>query len=219
MSGIHDMFEVMGSHARRKAARADTVMIGEVKSYDPAHGTVIVTVSRADQPQDIGPMPLLLPWLGPGYGVQGGPEENVQVAVLVIDYQANEFIAIGFLPNDDDHPPAAASKTYKLIDKLGSYVLLDPTQRSGLLSLFAAAVAVIAGAQHTFVGGDNLDTTNDAIITKTKLDAALTAQAAQTKTDITTWAAAHLQPGSGASGPTTMTAVTSSGSSKAMAAP
>jgi hypothetical protein len=58
----------------------------------------------------------------------------------------------------------------------------------------------------------------EALIRASDLNSALSAQVNQLKTDLTTWAAAHLQGGSGATGPTALTAVTSTGSSKVQSA-
>lgn len=69
----------------------------------------------------------------------------------------------------------------------------------------------------TLGGGDDLGA-GFALIRESDLNSALSAQMNQLKTELTTWAAAHLQPGAGAAGPTTLTAVTSTGSSKVQSA-
>ena len=76
-----------------------------------------------------------------------------------------------------------------------------------------------APAGQTWLGiGRDLDQSNDAVIRKSDLDAALAAQTAQYMSDLASWAGASLKPGSGASGPS-MTAIHSTGSSKVKAFP
>jgi hypothetical protein len=83
----------------------------------------------------------------------------------------------------------------------------------------APGVKIIGSlASLLLIGAKTLNNANDAVMRKSDVDAALAAQVTRTKNEITAWAAAHLQGGTGASGPT-MTAVTSTGSSKVKAAP
>jgi len=106
--------------------------------------------------------------------------------------------------------PAAGDGKAGIVGMVGA--LLSFVTKGGLsLRIDDAANRVVVTAPLVELGADNLDAANNAVIRKTDLDAALSAQAAQFQTQLRTWAAASVQGGSGAGGPS-LTAVTSHGS-------
>lgn len=109
---------------------------------------------------------------------------------------------------------------YRKIATAGGWVVtLDDTGKIGKIQSPGGLSIILDDNNGTITLGSGDDPgAADALIRKSDLDNALSAQMNQLKTDLTTWASTHLQPGSGGTGPTSLTAVTSSGSAKVQSA-
>jgi hypothetical protein len=207
----------MGAHAQRVNAEASPFWFGEVKSYDPATHKAVVTVDMGDYTYDTPPSQVLTSFWGAGYGDQTGPPRGAQAWVAVIDRASNLYLILGFTANNEEPGFNVPVDERRILDARGSFVWWTSV-RNGALRLFGATIATLFAGVRVEIGAENLDTSACAVVRKADLDAALSAQVTRTKNEITAWAAAHLQGGTGASGPT-LTAVTSTGSSKVTVAP
>ncbi len=216
-SGSRNFLQALGSHAQRVNAAPWPFQFGTVKSYDPSTHRAVVTVDYGDTSFDTSPCSIASEFWGQGYGSQAGPPQGAQVILGVLHPNGNEFIILGFTSNDQDTAFNIPSDDYEVKDKRGSFVNWTAA-RSGALRIFGAAVATIFGGTKTEVGGENLDATARAAITKTELDTAIATLVTHLQTQLTSWASANLPGGNGASGPT-LTPTTSTGSSTVKIAP
>lgn len=97
-----ELLVMLGQHAQQVASY-NPIFTGVIKSYDPKLG-VVITI----QPEviSIGPMPLLTPWGGPGWGEQGGPSVGQSVTVLVMNGpEQSSFLCLGTNYSNADKPP------------------------------------------------------------------------------------------------------------------
>ena len=104
----------------------------------------------------------------------------------------------------------------------GERVVLLPLADGGYVAaiIYQSEDSPHAPSGQTWLGlGRDLDQSEDAVIRKSDLDAALAAQMSQLKSDLAAWASASLQGGGGAGGPSELTAIHSMGSSKVKAFP
>jgi len=215
---MHALAQAIGAVSQRFNGQPPAIVLGSIVSYDAATNRAVAEVDWGTGfTYQTPPSQLMVPWNGADYTDQSGPQGGEQCVVACLDPYGDVFVILGYTTNDDAPGANVPSGERKIVDPRGSFVHWA-TERGGAVRTSAAGYATIFGGTGTEVGGENLDETNDAIMRKSDVDAALAAQIAQLKSDLTTWAAAHLQGGSGASGPTTLTAVESTGSTKARAA-
>jgi hypothetical protein len=217
------LHEAVRGAARRADSSPWPFVIGEIVSYDPATHFVVAQYDVTDRdgtttPTQTPPSQLMVPWWGANYGDQSGPEQGAQCAIAILDPEGSEFLILGFTSNDLNPGFGTPSGEKQILDKRGSFVWWTAI-RGGALRIFGKGFATLFGTNGTEIGGENLDATEDAICTKRYVDDVISRQMAQLKTDLATWAGAHLQSGSGASGPTSLTAETTNASSKARAVP
>jgi len=217
--GSRALTQQVGLAAQRFTAQPHPLALGQIVSFDPATHMAVAKVDYGDGfVFNTPPSQLMVPWHGPGYSDASGPEEGQQCIVGTLDAAGDVFVILGFTATEDANGINVPAGEKKVLDKHGSFVHHSGA-RGGSMRTFGNAFATLVGGTATEVGGENLDATNDAIIRKSDLDAALVAQLVQLKSDLTTWAATKLQPGSGATAPVTLTAVRSTGSSKSRAVP
>lgn len=211
------LHEAMRAAARRADPAPWPFVVGEIFSYDPKTSFVVAQYDSTDRTgatiqQQTPPSQLMMPWWGQNYGDQMGPEVGAQCLIAILDPQGNEFLVLGFTSNDLDPGFNTPSSERQILDKRGSFVWWSAL-RGGVLRLFGQGYATLFGTNGTEVGGENLDATEDAIVTKRYLDDRI----ASLQSELTSWASASVQHGSGASGPTL--AASAQGSSLARAVP
>jgi hypothetical protein len=183
------------------------ITVGELTAYFPEQhmGTFDLVMHPDDKtgdPVPTGPIPLGSFSTGPGYGAQFTPAIGAQALVIYID--AAKVLPIGavFLFNEVEAPPWPKGDFSGIVDQYGN-----------ALKWSQARSALVAPTKLE-LGTENLDATQDAVISKRYLDQWWSAQVAQLKTDLASWASVYLQPGHGAPGPTTLNSAASSGSAK-----
>jgi hypothetical protein len=214
------LHEVIRGVARRATSSPWPFVMGEIVSYDPTTSFVVAQYDVVDRDGTVyqnqtPPSQLMMPWWGQGYGDQMGPEPGAQCVIAILDPQGNEFLVLGFTSNDLDPGFNTPSSERHILDKRGSFVWWSAL-RGGVLRIFGKGYATLFGTNGTEIGGENLNATNDAIITKTHLDAALAALTMQYSSEISAYLAANVSHGSGAPA-ITLSPVTSTGSSLARA--
>lgn len=215
--------EAIRGAARRAQSSPWPIVVGEIVSYDPSTHFVVAQYDVVDNngtvlQQQTPPSQLMVPWWGDGYGDQSGPESGAQCTIAILDPQGSTFLVLGFTSNDLNPGFNTPAGEKQILDKRGSFVWWSGL-RGGVLRIFGQGFATIFGTNGTEVGGENLDETQDAICTKRYVDDVIQRQLSQLRTDLVTWAGAHLQSGSGAPGPTSLTAVETNASSLARAVP
>ena len=220
--GTRHLAQRIMAASQRYSTKAPPIALGTIVSFNKTDHTIVAKVDYGDGfAFTTTPSQLMVPWHGADsgtpYGEGGGPEEGQQCVVATLDADTDLYLILGFTPFDDATGIGVPAGEQWTVDKRGSFSKFVAA-RGGALRHFAAGFATIFGGTATEVGGENLDATDDAIIRKSDLDQALSDQIAQLKTDLTAWAAASLMGGSGAGGPSP-TAITSTGSSVARAAP
>jgi hypothetical protein len=206
--------------AQRQTWNPPALTLGTIVSFDPdTHMAVAKIDFGGGWTWNTPPSQLMVPWHGTGdngpYSAAGGPEEGQQCVVGILDRAGDVYVILGFTPFDPASGIGVPPGELLHKDKRTSFLHLA-AQRGGMARVFGNAYASIFGTSGTEVGGENLDATEDAIVTKTYLDQALSDQVDKIQSQITSWASASLQGGSGASGPT-LTAIESTGSSLARA--
>lgn len=217
--GSRALTQQVGLAAQRFTAQPHPLSLGTIVSFDPATHMAVAKVDYGDGfIFNTPPSQLMVPWHGPGYSDASGPEAGQQCIVATLDHAGDVFVILGFTSTEDANGINVPAGEKKVLDKRGSFVHHSGA-RGGSVRAFGNAYATLVGGTATEIGGENLDAVNDAIIRKSDLDAAIAAEVAQLKLDLTTWASTKLQPGTGATGPVTLTAVRSTGSSKSRAVP
>jgi hypothetical protein len=215
-AGSKNFWQAAAAAGTRFNAQPVMLVGGTINSYDPTTQYVTVDIDMGGGwMYTTPPSQLMAPWHGNQFSASFGAVPGTQVLVAVVDPAGNEFVVLGFTSNDPDPGINVPSGDGMVMDPNGNFVNWT-ADRGGAMRHYGTAFATIFGGQGTEVGGENLDATNDAIIRKSDLDLALSNQVSQIQAEIETWAAAHLQPGSGAP-PPTLTAVESTGSSLARA--
>lgn len=103
--------------AKMAAAGFAHMRFGEVTSFDGSAGVYAVKVMLQPDEIETGWLPIKLLMAGSAYGAYFGPSIGDQAAVTFQEGDATAGICIGFLPSDDDPPPAVASGEIHLIAK------------------------------------------------------------------------------------------------------
>jgi hypothetical protein len=200
-----------------------TLWFGVVQAYEPATHRVKVKIDKGNGQAYITPWsPICSPFWGPttsgsrSYGLQGGTPLGAQALVGVVDEQGNLFVVFGFCSNSLDPGQGTPSDEFWLQDVRGSFLQLI-AKGGGSLRAFATGIASFFGGSRTEIGGENLDTSQQAVIRKSDLDAALVRQVAMLQAQLSAWAGSSVQGGMGASGPT-LSPIQSTGSTKVTSA-
>jgi len=228
VSHIGNLYEIMAMRARRANPVPIYLHIGELKAWNPANNTVDVYLPHVDGANSpttqTFPMPLMTGITGPNYGDQVGPDTSgtqpLQVVVACGSPDGDDYVALGFLYTANQQPPGAPATELWRVDKRGSSLKLTVDGKTvgdgaGGAKLLGDGYASVV-APLTELGAQNLDPSEDAVIRKTDLDAALSALTAHVQTALNTLAG-EVQGGSGVSSPS-IVATTSTGSSIVKAA-
>lgn len=123
----HELRSAVADLAGMAARGMSPLKLGLVSSYDGRVGKYAVKVRL--QPEDIetGWLPIVLLLPGQGWGVYAAPSVGDQAAVLFQEGDGQAGVCVGFLPSDDDPPPAVESGEIHLIAKDGdASVILRP---------------------------------------------------------------------------------------------
>jgi len=201
-------------------------------AYNPVDGTIgsklcdtDAMFGSGDQPTAVPRVPQAHAVYGDQYGARGGERTT-----LIVTQHGFDSL---YTYDEDDSPGAPSGEIWRVhrnaageIDSFSKWTNDGPTEGDGLggyEQLVGALLSILTAAGLSIRMDDNLglillaagSTANpeNAVIRKSDLDAALAAQASQFNSQLATWAAAHVQPGTGGTGPT-LTAVTSTGSTK-----
>lgn len=217
-SGSRNLLQAFGAHSARVTAYPWPFQFGIVQSYDKTTHRVTVTIDRGGgSSYTPPPCQIVSEFWGQGYGSQAGPPPGAQAFLGAIDANGTQYAVLGYTANEEDVAFSVPSDDYEVKDKRGSFVNWTAA-RSGALRIFGAAVATIFGGTVTEIGGENLNATSRAAISKTELDSAIATLVTHLQTQLATWASSSLQGGNGAGGPT-LTPITSTGSSTVKIAP
>lgn len=206
-SGLRNLLQGFGSVARRFSDTVPTLCHGVIKSYDQATHYVVATIEVGVDSTgqvvtyDTPPSQLMVPYHGNSLGKGAGPKGGEQCLVGVIDADGNEFIVLGFTSNDEQPGLGVPSGD-------------DWAVSGGVLRRIGGTRAAIAATNGpTELGGENLDATNDAVVTVRTFNAWQNAFVAALKT----WANTNFQSGANTAPAPSTSAM--NGSSKAKAAP
>lgn len=110
-----------------KMGGAVPMRLGLVSSYDGRAGKYAVKVRIMPEDVETGWLPIKLLLPGNGWGIYAGPSVGDQAAVIFQEGDGLTGVCIGFLPSDEDPPPAVASGEIHQIAKDGNAkVILKP---------------------------------------------------------------------------------------------
>jgi hypothetical protein len=112
----------MNAQAARRDHRRAQPRFGTVSSFDPASFTARVTI----QPEGVvsGWLPVLVPWVGAGWGMAAPPCPGEQVLVLWQEGDAEHGVIVGRAWSDRMPPPGAPAGELWLVHKSGSCLKL-----------------------------------------------------------------------------------------------
>lgn len=99
-----DIFGTINQAAAAQGEKSLQFRMGEIKSYDPAAGTVTVHLKPGDQ--ETGDIPFMTPWAGNGWGQAAGPTVGMPVLVLSLDADQEHMMAMSGYYNDVFKAPA-----------------------------------------------------------------------------------------------------------------
>jgi hypothetical protein len=215
--GSRALTQQVGLAAQRFTAQPHPLALGQIVSFDPATHMAVAKVDYGDGfVFNTPPSQLMVPWHGPGYSDASGPEEGQQCIVGTLDAAGDVFVILGFTATEDANGinVPAGEKKFSI-----------NTDRSSTTAARAAACAPSAthlrrsSAERQPKSGR--EPRRDQRCDNSEVGSRRRARRAArpTQSDLATWAATKLQPGSGATAPVTLTAVRSTGSSKSRAVP
>lgn len=117
------LFNIIKQHAGALDQGSAQPRFGTVTSVDPAAATARVTL----QPEGVlsGWLPLLSPWIGPGWGMYCPPSLGDQVLVLAQEGDAEHGIIVGRAYSNSQMPPNAPVGELWLVHSSGSFIKLQ----------------------------------------------------------------------------------------------
>jgi len=120
---MDELFNVIKQHAGALDQGGGQPRFGTITSVNPAAATARVTL----QPEGVlsGWLPVLSPWIGPGWGLHCPPSPGDQVLVLAQEGDAEHGIIIGCSYSTAMTPPAAPVGEFWLVHSSGSYIKLQ----------------------------------------------------------------------------------------------
>ncbi len=134
MSGMSELFGIMNAAAGEHAAGALQFVLGEVESWDPDQGTVVVTTKPGDNLT--GDIPFMTPCVGAkgpdgkASGMQWGPAKGTPVVVFSTDGAGEHLYAMAQHFNDVFPSPGALQGEWWVTHKDGAYVKLLNDKRA-----------------------------------------------------------------------------------------
>ena len=119
---MDQLLNAIKGHSGAQDASAGQPRFGKVTSVDPAQGTVRVQL----QPEGVltGWLPVLSPWVGPGWGFSCPPSPGDQVLVVPQEGDAENGVVIGRAWSDGVAIPNTPSGELWLTHKSGSSLRL-----------------------------------------------------------------------------------------------
>jgi hypothetical protein len=128
MSDMSEFFGLLNAAAGDHAAGALQFVLGEVESWDPAQGTVVVMTKPGDNLT--GDIPFMTPCVGAkgpdgkASGMQWGPAKGTPVVVFTTDSAQEHLYAMAQHYNDVFPSPGALEGEWWIRHKDGAYVKL-----------------------------------------------------------------------------------------------
>lgn len=117
----------LGGLAQMAAAGFAPPKVGIVTSYDGRPGHYAVKVRLEPEGIETGWLPIMLLLPGQDWGVYAGPSVGDQALIVYQEGDNGAGICLGFLPSDEDPPPAVESGEIHLIAKNAeASILLRP---------------------------------------------------------------------------------------------
>lgn len=119
---MSEFLNIVKAHAAALDRNQGQPRFAIVTSVDPVRYAARVSL----QPEGVltGWLPVLSPWVGPGWGIASLPQPGTQVLVLAQEGDAEHGVIAGQAFSDAAPPPNAPSGELWLVHKSGSFIKL-----------------------------------------------------------------------------------------------